>query len=137
MDQTLRILSRSSNFVLIELKRLKPKLGRKLQAKADANSDLADTAITRDAGDESWDGLVATCKHKSTDFVSRQQLRAEEIAAIKKDVETISSDAVAGNADRHLPIGLRASSFVQVGLAIMAVRRGRKIDQIRLLAPVV
>jgi len=45
----------------------------------------------------------ATCARKASDFESRQQLRAEEIEAISQAIEIISSGAVAGNADKHLP----------------------------------
>merc|ERR1711865_399956 len=49
------------------------------------------------------DDLNATCSQKASDFESRQRLRAEEIVAIEKAIEIISSGAVAGNADKHLP----------------------------------
>merc|ERR1719444_644246 len=47
--------------------------------------------------------LTATCESKASDFESRQQLRADEIVAVEKAIEIISSGAVAGNADKHLP----------------------------------
>merc|ERR1719238_622464 len=74
-----------------------------LQSKADAESDLEDTTTTRDADQAYLNDLVATCEQKASDFESRQQLRAEEIEAIEKAIEIISSGAVAGNADKHLP----------------------------------
>merc|ERR1719252_470070 len=74
-----------------------------LQAKATAEGDLADVTATRDADQKFLDDLVATCEQKASDFESRQQLRAEEIEAIEKAIEIISSGAVAGNADKHLP----------------------------------
>jgi len=76
---------------------------KKLQAKADAIGDLEDTTSTRDADVKYLDDLVATCEQKASDFESRQQLRAEEIVAIEKAIEIISSNAVAGNAEKHLP----------------------------------
>merc|ERR1711968_355342 len=76
---------------------------KKLQAKADAEGDLKDTTTTRDADMKYLADLVATCEQKASDFESRQQLRAEEIEAIEKAIEIISSGAVAGNADKHLP----------------------------------
>merc|ERR1711865_1096497 len=74
-----------------------------LQAKADANGDLKDTATTRNEDSKYLAELTATCEQKASDFESRQQLRAEEIVAIEKAIEIISSGAVAGNADKHLP----------------------------------
>merc|ERR1719375_1991783 len=74
-----------------------------LQSKADAQGDLEDTTSTRDADQKYLDDLTATCEQKAADFESRQQLRAEEIEAIEKAIEIISSGAVSGNADKHLP----------------------------------
>jgi hypothetical protein len=89
---------------------------KKLQAKADAEGDLQDTITTRDADQKYLDDLTATCEQKAADFESRQQLRAEEIEAIQKAIEIISSAAVSGNADKHLPTLLqaKASSLAQL-----------------------
>jgi len=57
--------------------------------------------------------LSSTCSTKASDFEQRQQLRAEEIQAIEKAVEILSSGAVAGNAQKHLP-SLLATSFAQL-----------------------
>merc|ERR1712048_488740 len=85
-----------------------------LQSKADAESDLQDTTTTRDADQAYLNDLVATCEQKASDFESRQQLRAEEIEAIEKAIEIISSGAVSGNADKHLPAMLQGSSLAQL-----------------------
>jgi len=89
---------------------------KKLQAKADAEGDLQDTITTRDADQKYLDDLTATCEQKASDFESRQQLRAEEIEAIQKAIEIISSSAVSGNAEKHLPTMLqeKASSLAQL-----------------------
>merc|ERR1712125_161566 len=76
---------------------------QKLQAKADAEGDLKDTTTTRDADAKYLADLTATCEQKASDFESRQQLRADEIVAVEKAIEIISSGAVSGNADKHLP----------------------------------
>jgi DNA repair exonuclease SbcCD ATPase subunit len=86
----------------------------KLQAKADAEGDLKDTTTTRDADAQYLADLTATCEQKASDFESRQQLRADEIVAIEKAIEIISSGAVAGNADKHLPSMLQKTSFAQL-----------------------
>jgi len=87
-----------------------------LQAKADAEGDLKDTTTTRDEDQKYLDELVATCEQKASDFESRQQLRAEEIEAIEKAIEIISSGAVSGNADKHLPslVQTEGSAFPQL-----------------------
>merc|ERR1712217_579636 len=76
---------------------------KKLQAKADAEGDLKDTTTTRDADQKYLDDLTATCEQKASDFESRQQLRTEELEAVSKAIEIVSSGAVAGSADKHLP----------------------------------
>jgi len=88
---------------------------KKLQAKADAEGDLNDTTTTRDADEKYLSDLVATCEQKASDFESRQQLRAEELVAIEKAIEIISSGAVAGNAEKHLP------TFAQQGNSLAQV----------------
>jgi len=76
---------------------------KKLQARADANSDLRDTKTTKEADEKYLADLTATCEQKASDFESRQQLRAEELEAIAKAVEILSSDDVKGNAEKYLP----------------------------------
>eukprot|EP00446_Apocalathium_sp_SHHI-4_P088100 CAMPEP_0177476058 /NCGR_PEP_ID=MMETSP0369-20130122/23371_1 /TAXON_ID=447022 ORGANISM="Scrippsiella hangoei-like, Strain SHHI-4" /NCGR_SAMPLE_ID=MMETSP0369 /ASSEMBLY_ACC=CAM_ASM_000364 /LENGTH=667 /DNA_ID=CAMNT_0018951237 /DNA_START=68 /DNA_END=2071 /DNA_ORIENTATION=+ len=89
---------------------------KNLQAKADAEGDLKDTTDTRDADQQYLNDLTATCEQKASDFESRQQLRAEEIEAINKAIEIISSGAVSGNAEKHLP------SLAQQGPALAMLR---------------
>merc|ERR1719217_1815524 len=52
----------------------------------------------------------------AADFEARQTLRADEIAAIEKAIEILSSEAVSGNAEKHLPTMLqkKAASFAQL-----------------------
>jgi len=76
---------------------------KKLQHKADAEGTLQDTTATRDDDKKYLEDLVATCQKKAKDVVTRQELRADEIAAIEKAIEIISGEAVAGNAEKHLP----------------------------------
>merc|ERR1711953_1164651 len=97
---------------------------KKLQAKADAEGDLTDTMTTRDADQKYLDDLVATCEQKATDFESRQQLRTEELEAIAKAIEIISSGAVTGNADKYLPTLVQTSlASLRVDLQTTAQRR--------------
>merc|ERR1712224_921814 len=100
--------------------------GKKLQAAADAKGDLADTTATRDDDQKYLTDLTATCEQKASDFENRQQLRADEIVAIEKAIEIISSGAVSGAADKHLP-ALTQTSFIQVkssqkGMNVSAVK---------------
>jgi len=72
--------------------------------------------------------LTATCAQKTTDFEARQQLRAEEIEAIEKAMEIISSGAVAGAGEKHLPAAL-----LQMKSAVLSQLRadGRSPAQVR------
>jgi len=81
---------------------------KKLQARADAKGELGDTVTTKNADQKYLDDLIATCEQKATDFESRQQLRAEELDAIAKAIEIISSKAVSGSANKYLPSLLQA-----------------------------
>jgi chromosome segregation ATPase len=87
--------------------------GAKLQAAADGKGDLADTTATRDDDQKYLTDVTATCEQKAGDFENRQQLRADEIEAVEKAIEILSSGAVSGNADKHLP-ALVQRSFAQL-----------------------
>merc|ERR1719165_41154 len=106
---------------------------KKLQAKADAIGDLKDTTTTMEADKKYLADLTATCEQKASDFESRQQLRAEEIVAIEKAIEIISSSAVSGNADKHLPSMLQQTSLAQLrsDLNVQAQSRVAKFLQSR------
>jgi len=82
---------------------------KKLQAKADAEGELADTTATRDADQKYLDDLTATCTQKAAEFTEREQLRAEELEAVGKAIEVLSENAV-GSADKYLPYLLQRGS---------------------------
>merc|ERR1719333_3992 len=84
--------------------------GKALQAAADAKGDLQHTTTTRDDDSKYLADLTATCEQKSSDFAARQQLRAEEIAAVEKAIEILSSGAVSGASEKHLPQLIQKSS---------------------------
>merc|ERR1719313_1181670 len=91
---------------------------KRLQQKADAEGDLTDTTTTRDDDAAYLSDLVGTCEQKGTDFLARQELRAEELEAVNKAIEIISSGAVSGAADEHLP------GLIQSGSAFAQLRSG-------------
>lgn len=99
---------------------------KRLQQKADGEGDLTDTTTTRDDDAAYLSDLVGTCEQKGTDFVSRQELRAEELEAINKAIEIVSSGAVSGAADEHLP-GLIQSgtSFAQLRATTLTPAQSR------------
>jgi uncharacterized protein YoxC len=82
----------------------KTKLRAETEAnKAEMEGDLAQTTKDRDEDQKYLEDTVALCEQKTADFASRQKLRGEEIDAISKAIEIISSQAVAGSGDKHLP----------------------------------
>jgi chromosome segregation ATPase len=111
--------------------KLKKQLGRKAERKtqrqedgATAKGELKDTTASRDEDQKYLDDAVAGCEQKSSDFESRQKLRAEELEAIKKAIEIISGEAVSGSADKHLPAFVQYSSFA-LRASAMAESQGR------------
>jgi chromosome segregation ATPase len=85
-----------------------------LQGAADAKGDLQDTTSTRDDDSKYLADLTATCEQKSSDFANRQQLRADEIVAVEKAIEILSSGAVSGASEKHLPQLIQKTSFAQL-----------------------
>merc|ERR1719382_2219154 len=106
---------------------------KKLQAKADAEGDLAETTATRDADQKYLDDLTAVCAQKAADFASRQQLRAGELEAIEKAIEIISSEAVTGNADKYLPtlLQVKSSSMASLRSDLSATTRANLVSYLR------
>jgi len=87
-----------------------------LENSANAKGDLHDTTTTRDEDSKFLADLSATCEQKSSDFASRQQLRAEEIEAVEKAIEILSSGAVSGASEKHLPqlMQVKSTSLAQL-----------------------
>jgi len=90
------------------------------QAKAEAEADLAETTKERDEDQAYLDETIALCNQKKADFESRQQLRAEELETLKKAIEIISSEEVAGAGDKYLP------TFVQTSLKSLAQTQSKQ-----------
>merc|ERR1719473_1872583 len=93
--------------------------GETMEAKAEAEGALAQTTSDRDEDQKYLDEMLSLCTQKTSDFESRQKLRAEELDAINKAIEIISSGAVAGSGEKHLPSliqiqAVRGTSFGQL-----------------------
>jgi len=67
-----------------------------VQAKATGESDLSEATSEHDSDTKYRTDLKVTCEKKASDFDSRQKLRTEELEAISKAQDIISSGAVAG-----------------------------------------
>merc|ERR1719346_964045 len=96
------------------------------QAKAEAEADLAETTKERDEDQTYLDETVALCNQKKTDFESRQKLRAEELETLKKAMEIISSEEVAGAGDKYLP------TFLQTSLKSLAQTQSKQQNPLQL-----
>eukprot|EP00747_Dinoflagellata_sp_TGD_P223127 gnl/TRDRNA2_/TRDRNA2_94760_c0_seq2.p1 gnl/TRDRNA2_/TRDRNA2_94760_c0~~gnl/TRDRNA2_/TRDRNA2_94760_c0_seq2.p1 ORF type:complete len:679 (-),score=219.26 gnl/TRDRNA2_/TRDRNA2_94760_c0_seq2:130-2166(-) len=83
--------------------------GETQEAKAEAEGDLAQTTSDRDEDQKYLDSMHALCKQKASDYENRQNVRAEELEAIKKAIEIISSNAVAGSGEKHFTSLLQMS----------------------------
>jgi len=95
----------------------------KLTQAASDKGELADTTATRDSDQTYVNDLDTTCKKKSSEFESRQQLRTEELEAIAKAIEIMSGDAISGGAD-HLPsLVQKSTSFIQISSSPLAQAR--------------
>jgi uncharacterized protein YoxC len=88
---------------------------------AGAKGDLAGTTSAKDEDTKYLEDLNAQCEQKSNDFQARQQMRSEELEAIQKAIEIISSPDVAGNSEKHL-------SLVESSFALRASRASVKVD---------
>merc|ERR1719164_188492 len=87
-----------------------------LQNAADSRVDLADTTTTNEDDMKYVSDLTANCELKSAAFADRQILRQEEIEAITKAKEIMSSGAVSGAGEKHLP------QLVQTGPSLAQLR---------------
>mmetsp|Transcript_79941 Transcript_79941/g.258505 ORF Transcript_79941/g.258505 Transcript_79941/m.258505 type:complete len:673 (+) Transcript_79941:38-2056(+) len=86
---------------------------------ANFKGDLEVTEKIKAEDEKTLSDTKASCNAKSVEFEQNQVTRAEEIKAIKNAMEILSSDAVSGNSETHLP------SLPQVNA------KGRALAQLR------
>jgi len=110
----------------------------KLQAKADAEGQVRETTATRDDDMKYLADVTAQCEQKASDFKDRQQLRCEEIEALEKAIEIISSESVSGAAAEHLPTLVQMPgsnpALVQLRADGMSSVQGRVADFLKIKA---
>merc|ERR1719160_2204592 len=73
------------------------------QDEAEAKGDLATTQQDVATDSKYLKDLVAECDQKAKDYENRQMLRAEELVAVHKAIEIMSSDDVSGSGETYLP----------------------------------
>merc|ERR1719160_1451765 len=108
-----------------------------LENSAASKGDLDDTTATRDDDTKYLADVTATCEQKSAAFEERQALRAGEIEAVEKAIEILSSGAVSGASEKHLPQLMQTSlaqlrsvdrSPAQLEVAAFLRDQGRKFN---------
>jgi len=90
----------------------------KESAAGEAKGELAETQATLAEDTKYLEDLKELFEQKKTDFAARQELRQGEMEALDKAIEIISSGAVSGAADTHLP------GLVQIKTALVQLRSG-------------
>jgi hypothetical protein len=77
---------------------------RKLKTAAEDKKQLSATEAIKEANEHTHDGMTTECFEKDLSFQEKQKLRKEEIEALEKAVEIMSSPEVAGAAEHHLSL---------------------------------
>jgi len=82
-----------------------------LDTAAQAKGDLEITTAGKAEDETKLSDCLAECSSRADEYEKNQVLRKDEIVAISTALKILSSDAVSGNADKHLP------AFVQTSFA--------------------
>lgn len=98
---------------------------QRLEDGAKAKEDLKNTEAGKAEDEKTLSDTLASCHAKSDEFEKNQVVRAEEVKAITKAIEILTSDEVAGTAEKHLP------TFVQVGSTLVQLRGNEEDSQRR------
>merc|ERR1719443_1390361 len=94
------------------------KQGKAAEA-AEDKKQLAATLECKATDEKTLSDMKTECLQKGLSYEEKQQLRVEEIEAIEKAIEILSSEAVSGNAEKHLDLAQsggkpKASALVQM-----------------------
>mmetsp|Transcript_8382 Transcript_8382/g.24077 ORF Transcript_8382/g.24077 Transcript_8382/m.24077 type:complete len:681 (-) Transcript_8382:90-2132(-) len=91
--------------------------GERAAASAKAKGDLAETKASKAEDEKLKAEIEATLRDKTATYKQNQQVREDELAAISKAIEIISSPAVAGSYATHINLaqkGSQVASFLQM-----------------------
>merc|ERR1719261_898146 len=103
------------------------KAGR-LEDAATAKADKEATETTKSEDEKVLSDTNAECAARSDEFEKNQRVRANEIVAIEKAVEILSSSAVKGNAEKYLPAAALAQMQSGTSLASFMSQMSRDAD---------
>jgi chromosome segregation ATPase len=84
-----------------------------MKTAAQAQGDLQATQRKRDDDASFLKDVSSQCRLESSDFEARQKVRTDELGALDQALSILASDAVSGNAEKHLP------SFAQRSFALL------------------
>merc|ERR1719420_801215 len=97
---------------------------------AEAKANLADSKANLAETEKFLSDLTSTFNQKTEAYKANQIVRAEEIEAISKAIEIISSSAVKGNAEKHLPKFIQSPKPVSLLQVSRSTRRVSTRDRV-------
>jgi len=97
---------------------------QKTEKAAQNKKQLAATVADKAENEKLLKTTETECSEKKLSFAEKQKLRAEELEAIAKAIEILSSDDVSGNAEKHLALtqSPKSTSLVQAGSRNQGIR---------------
>jgi len=98
---------------------------QKSEKSASNKKQLSATVADKAENEKLLKSTETECSEKKLSFAEKQKLRKEELEAIAKAIEILSSDDVSGNADKYLSLAQsqKSTAFVQGGSRNQGIRR--------------
>jgi hypothetical protein len=90
---------------------------------SDAKRQLVDARAALAAAEKYLKDMHTTYKLKSQNYETNQKVRAEELVALEKAIEIISSGAVAGSAQKHLPTLAQTEKKATKSVSFLQIRQ--------------
>jgi hypothetical protein len=125
-------LTDSISFAKKDISEKSKEKGSKTEQSADDERQLAATTNTKAASEKTLEVTSIECKEKGLSFDEKQQLRDEEMEAIAKAVEILSSPDVAGQHEKHLQLAqeqVSGASLAQLRAAVGVASPRVKVRQ--------
>jgi hypothetical protein len=126
------LYQRLTDSVADQTERAAAKTAFKAQRTEDAATAKGDLDVTKNAKAEDEKTLSDTlteCDARSREFEKNQVVRSGEIKACEEAIKILKSDAVSGNADKHLPAAF-AQDDVELGVSLVQLR-GLEVSEAR------